>query len=1011
MTTSPYNEQALEALIEKHLTGYTTEELRKQYPSLPAFLDEQELYLTRDAYILGSPGDFDRTYALDTRRFWSFLENTQAEELDKLKALGPDWKLKILERFDRKIKREGVLRLLKKGLEVDNACFTLFYEAPAAGSARKVFDRFTQNQFSVTRQVRYSQANPLEEIDMVLFVNGIPLCTIELKNAWTGQTAAVQGISQYKNTRDASQPLLSFGRCLVHFAVDTDEVYMTTKLQGKDTVFLPFNKGNNFGKGNPVNPGGHRTAYLWEEIFDKKVLAQIIQHYMLLGGDEKDPFAKRFYIFPRYHQLDVVRKLMADVRQNGVGHTYLIQHSAGSGKSNSITWTAFQLIEIEDGDRPMFDSVIVVTDRRILDRQLKENIRSFSEIKNIVAHAHTSGDLRAALESGRRIIITTIQKFPYILNEIDSMADKRFGVIIDEAHSSQGGHTADKMNQVLGAMEINEEGEIDAQDLIVRAMEARKMRRNASYFAFTATPKTSTLERFGIRDADGGFRPFHLYSMKQAIEEGFILDVLANYTTYRSYYQLYKSIEDNPEFNTARAQRMLKAFVEKDPRTITAKARIMLDHFVEQVYNRKALQNKAKGMVVTQSIESAIRYYKALSGLLEERGHPFKILIAFSGTKSLNGIEYTESSLNGFPENETRDMFNRDEYRLLVVANKYLTGFDQPRLTTMYVDKKLQGVLCVQALSRLNRSAPKLGKKTENLFVLDFYNDVEDIKAAFDPFYTSTSLRAPTDVNVLHDLKDELDDSGIYEWEEVEEFNTLFFSKASAEQLSPLIDLAADRFKSELGLGEEQKINLKVKARHFVKVYGQVAAILPFDNLRWEKLFWFLKFLVPKMEVKEKNKIILDELLDSVDLSTYGIERVRLNEKIELDAGDTALDPPSSNPRGAHDQDEKSALDQIIRDFNDRWFSNWDATPEDKRQFFVNFLEKIRQHPDFASKYLNNPDKYTRNIAYAKILDEVVLQLRRLHVDFAKNWMDEEFKRNFMASTQRAIEGGVTPKV
>ncbi|MVZ62162.1 type I restriction endonuclease subunit R [Sphingobacterium humi] len=1001
--TTKYNEQALESLIEKYLTGYTLEELKDKSLSVGSLYESDEHYLSGKGYYIGSTLDFDKRYALDTVRFWDFLEKTQSKELAKLQV-SSDWKLKILERFDRKVKKDGVLKLLKKGLEVDNAYFNLFYEAPSASSAHSIRENFEANQFSITRQVRYSAVNTGEEIDMVLFVNGIPLVTIELKNPWTGQTAAVQGIKQYKFTRDASQPLLQFGRCLVHFAVDTDEVYMTTKLQGKDTFFLPFNKGANFGKGNPVNPNGHKTAYLWQEIFEKNQLAQIIQHYMLLEGKDKDPLSKKYYIFPRYHQLDVVRRLIADVNQKGLGETYLIQHSAGSGKSNSITWTAFQLIEIEDAEgKPMFDSVIVVTDRRILDRQLRENIKSFSDVKNIVAPAYSSSDLKQALESGKRIIITTIQKFPHVLDGIDSMNDKRFGVIIDEAHSSQGGSAADKMNQVLGTMEANEEGEVDAQDLIVRAMQARKMRKNASYFAFTATPKNSTLERFGAKQMDKSYKPFHLYSMKQAIEEGFILDVISNYTTYKSYYQLHKSIEDNPEFNTKKAQSKLKGFVEKDPRTIRAKAEIMLDHFMQHVFYKKTLDNKAKAMVVTQSIESAIRYYKTLNELLREKGSPFKIIIAFSGAKSVDGIEYTEAIMNGFPDSETKDEFDKNDYRILVVANKFLTGFDQPKLTTMYVDKKLQGVLCVQALSRLNRSAPKLGKKTENLFVLDFFNDSADIKSSFDPFYTSTSLSSETDVNVLHDLKDALDESAVYEWGEVEEFNTKFFKGVSADELSPIIDYSAQRFNNDLELNEEEKADLKIKAKHFVKVYGQLAAIITFENMNWEKLFWFLKFLIPKMKVKQREEDLLDELLESVDLSTYGIERVRLNEKLSLDDSESELDPNNANPRGAHDPGEKAELDSIIREFNERWFANWDATPDDKRLFFQTFLEKIQQHPDYESKYLNNHDNYTRDIAYNKILDQVALQMRKVQLDFAKQWLDDHFKQDFKSSTQRAI--------
>ena len=656
------------------------------------------------------------------------------------------------------IKKYGIIRLFRKGLDVDDAHFTLVYPLPLASSSENVKKNFENNQFSVTRQLRYSETNLGEEIDMVLFINGLPFSTLELKNPWTGQTAKVHGQSQYKFKRDITQPLLNFGRCMVHFVVDTDEVYMTTKLNGANTFFLPFNLGHNFGKGNPPCAFGHKTSYLWEEIFTRPSIANIIQHFVRFDGKESDPLAKKTLYFPRYHQLDVVRKIIADAGKMGTGQTYLIQHSAGSGKSNSITWAAYQLIETYPEDdsvpgnkgvsNPLFDSVVVVTDRQLLDKQLRENIKEFSEVKNIVAPAYSSSDLKKALESGKRIIITTIQKFPFIVDGIADLSNRRFAVIIDEAHSSQGGIAAGTMNQAMGIVSNEEEEEFDTQDIILEAIRSQKMKGNASYLAFTATPKPATLEKFGVQQSDGKFWPFHLYSMKQAIEEGFILDVLTNYTTYKSYYEIQKSIEDNPLYNTTKAQKKLKAFVEKDPQTIATKAEIMLYHFVTKVVNAKKLKGKAKGIVATQSIESAIRYYFALKDLLAKKGNPFRIAIAFSGSKRINGNEYTEDNLNNFPAkldtlkptdpgyitDKIARYFNKDEYRLLVVANKYLTGFDQPKITAMYVDKKLQGVMAVQALSRLNRAADNLGKKTEDLFILDFYNSTEDIKKASTRF-------------------------------------------------------------------------------------------------------------------------------------------------------------------------------------------------------------------------------------------------------------------------------------
>lgn len=1009
---SQTNEQALEAAIEKHLTGTCLEDLKSGVKeAAPAY--------NNALYKLGYPADFDMHYAIDTHYFWQFLQNTQEQELEKLKKNSPnDWERKVLERFDRLIKKHGILHLLKKGLSVEDAHLNLMYPAPLASSSDSVKQNFNANIFSSTRQLRYSKTNPLQEIDMVLFINGIPLITLELKNAWTGQNARYHGQKQYRNDRDTSQSLLQFGRCLVHMAVDTDEVYMTTKLAGKSTFFLPFNKGNNHGQGNPPNTflhgnGGHKTSYLWEEVFTKASLANIIQHFVRLDGTSKDDLKKRTLFFPRYHQMDVVRRLIDHAATNGVGHTYLIQHSAGSGKSNSITWAAYQLIETypvspdiqgsKGIEQPLFDSVIVVTDRRLLDKQLRDNIKEFSEVKNIFAPAFKSSELKSALENGKKIIITTIQKFPFIIDGISDLSDKRFAVIIDEAHSSQSGSAHDNMNRAMGKTEV-EEAE-DAQDKVLQAMRSRKMRGNASYLAFTATPKNSTLEKFGQKQEDGSFKPFHLYSMKQAIEEGFILDVIANYTTYKSYYEIEKSIQDNPEFDTKKAQKRLRAYVETSQQTIDTKAEIMLEHFIPHVVNAKKLRGKGKGMVVTQNIVTAIRYYKALKRVIEAQGSPFKIAIAFSGTKEVDGIEYTEAEMNGFAESETKDKFDTDEYRLLVVANKYLTGFDQPKLCSMYVDKKLASVLCVQTLSRLNRSAPKLGKKTEDLFVLDFFNSVDEIKTAFDPFYTSTTLSEATDVNVLHELKDAMDDIGVYEWYEVEDFVKRYFDNEDAQTLSPIIDTAANRFNFELELEDDDKVDFKIKAKQFVKIYGQMASIMPYEIVAWEKLFWFLKFLIPKLIVKDPDSEKLDALLDSVDLSSYGLQRVKLNYGIGLDDGETELDPQNPNPRGAHGgDDEKDPLDEIIKNFNERWFQGWSATPEEQKVKFINIAESVKSHPDFEAKYQNNPDPHNRELAFEKMLKEVMLARRKDELELYKLFAgDSAFKASWTQSMQRSV--------
>ena len=984
---SKTNEEALESSIEKYL-------------------------LDNHGYIKGHSKDFNKEYAIDEIRLFDFLEISQKDELEKLKR-DSDYKQKILYQLSKMISKYGVLKILKKGISIADANFTLFYPAPLISSGDETRKKFSQNQFSVTRQLTYSTQNPSLEIDMVIFINGLPIITIELKNSAMsgyGQSAKYHGINQYKKDRDPKDRLLNFARCLVHFTFDTDEAYMSTKLEKDKTIFLPFNKGDKNSAGNPSNPNGHKTAYIWEEIFSKASLADILQHFVRLDGKDTDKLESRNLYFPRYHQLDVVRKIIDDVSQNGVGKTYLIQHSAGSGKSNSITWCAYRLIEAYSAkdsmsERPIFDSVIVVTDRKILDKQLRENIANFSEVKNIIAPAFSSAELKSNLENGKKIIISTIQKFPFIVEGISDLSDKKFAIIIDEAHSSQSGTAHQKMNEAMGKKEFD--NDMDAQDMVLEIIKSRKLKNNASYFAFTATPKNSTLEKFGTKQADGSFAPFHLYSMKQAIEEGFILDVLSNYTTYKSYYEIVKSIDDNPYFRTDKAQKRLRGFVEKNPSTIATKTEIILDHFINNIVKTNKLKGKAKAMVVTADIQTAILYHKAIVKKLHAIGDPFGAIVAFSGKKELEGIEYTEDSINGFDSKDIAQNFDSDHYRLLVVANKFLTGFDQPKLCAMYVDKKLDGVLAVQALSRLNRAAPKYSKKTEDLFVLDFFNKIEDIKASFDPFYTSTSLKEETDINVLHELKAVLDDSGIYERIEVDEFFDSYFKGEEAGKLLAMIDVVADRFNSELE--DDDKADYKIKAKQFVKIYAQMASIMPYEIVEWEKLFWFLKFLVRKMVVKDKDKDMLDELLNAVDLSTYGLERVRLGTKIELDPIEAQLDPQNPNLRGAHaDEEKKDPLDEIIKNFNERWFKGWDATPEEQRAKFIHIIEKVKAHKDFEQNYEKNTDEINKKLAIAKIIDEVINNERKKELELYKLFAtNETFKLGLMENIEMALRAGV----
>lgn len=1019
MSTSKTNEQAFEALIERALIGTTLEE-RKE--SGQTDVDTQ----APDAahYYWGKPSDFEKKVALDQRRLWSFLEATQQEELDKY--VGKDLKASLEKQIDSDIRTFGIIQVLRKGVELNNIKVSLFYPKPSAADSELSKKQYASNQFSVTRQQTFSLQNPGLEIDMVLYVNGLPIFTFELKNPWTHQTAKYDGQKQYKSVeRNPKEPLLQYGRCLAHFTLDKDEVFFTTKLNLGKTFFMPFNKGlaNGQGAGNPVNAdGGYKTSYLWEHVLQKDTVADIIMNYVLFDYDEAKTQKKvphimknaKKLIFPRFHQLDVVTKLTADVAEKGVGKTYLIEHSAGSGKSNSLTWLAFKLIKVCPNsmdavrakaiDAPLYNSVIVVTDRRLLDKQITDNIKAFGQSDKIVAHADSSKDLKDAIENNKRIIITTIQKFPFICDAIADVSDHNFAVIIDEAHSSQSGVAADKLNATV--QKDADQGGGDTDELLEKLMKDRKMSSNCSYFAFTATPKKETLERFGSEDAEGKFHPFHLYSMKQAIEEQFILDVLTNYTTYKSYYELTKSIAENPEYNNDRAQKLLRQAVERDPKTIEAKADVMLTHFDAKIFRNHKLKGKAKAMVVTKDIECAILYYNALQKVCTDKKMPFKILIAFSGTKVIGGKEYTEASLNGFPDTKTAENFDSDEYRILVVANKYLTGFDQPKLCAMYIDKPLDGVLAVQALSRLNRAAPDLGKLSEDLFILDFYNTKEGIKDAFDPFYTATTLSEATDVNILHQLKNTLLSFGVFDMDEVNEFMDLYIHGAEADKWAPILDTCAERFNNEIEWEENGKADFKMKCKQFVRVYSRVAAIMEFEMLDWEKLFWFLRYLIPSLHIDKPGTVDLKDLLDSVDLNTYGLRRTSLNETITLDAGESVIDPnkPVMVNAGGNDDEPTDPLDKILADFNERWFKGWEATPDDQKAKIIGVAKAVADDEDYQTLVVGNPDQQAVAEAMITIVDRIMRKQRKGDMSLYKEYQQNEgFKHNFIGVIDRML--------
>ncbi|WP_333341564.1 type I restriction endonuclease [Microcoleus sp. T3B2] len=893
-----------------------------------------------------------------------------------------------------------MIDILRNGIKADEVNLTLYYKKPDSQLNPQAIQRYHANIFSVTRQLQYSDDRKRLSLDMAIFINGLPVITFELKNNLTKQNVQ-DAIKQYQKDRDPKEPLFSFARCLVHFAVDDELIFMTTELKGEKTIFLPFNKGQKSesnllfpdSAGNPINPNGLKTDYLWKQILTKSSLSNIIEKYVhIFKEEEKGKPEKQKLIFPRYHQLDTVRQLLSDVKTNGIGKRYLIQHSAGSGKSNSISWLSHQLVELTDTseNNPIFDSIIVVTDRVILDKQIRDTIKQFAQVKGVVeAITQGSKQLKEALEDGKKIIITTVFKFAYIVKEIQSLANKRFAIIIDEAHSSQSGSTAAKMSASLNK-ETGEEEET-TEDRILRIIEEQKLCNNASYFAFTATPKNKTLETFGIQNPDGKFYPFHNYSMKQAIEEEFILDVLQNYTTYNSYYKLQKKIEDNPQFDTKRAKKKLKRYVEGHPHAIRQKAEIMLDHFMDEVISQRKINGQAKAMVVTNGIESAIRYKLAFDTYLTEIASHYKTIVAFSGSKEVDGKSETESSMNGFPSKDIANEFKKDDYRFLIVADKYQTGFDQPLLHTMYVDKTIADIKAVQTLSRLNR-AYKPDKK--DTFILDFVNSADTIKAAFDPFYKTTILSEETDLNHLNDLQDALDAYQVYSQDQVNEFIDLFLKGIERDQLDPILDECKQTFKDDLD--ENEQADFKKKAKSFVRNYEFLVQIRPFRNPDWESLKTFLKLLVNKLP--SLNEADLSKgILESIDIESYRIER-QTTLAIQLE-GSVEIAPPPPDTSGSKYAPNIDVLSNIIQDFNAR-FGNIQWTEEDQVRRFL--FEELPAEISKDEEYQNAKqysDRQNAKITFDKKLVDKFQGFIFDHTEAYRKFTDEPDFKAWLSDT------------
>ena len=1001
--------------------------------------DIEEYLTTAGGYTKGNPSTFNREKGLDEGTFVSFIKTSQPKLWDKyVKIYGDTAEKQIVERFMKEVKQTNLLNVLRHGFMDRGIRFRAVFWKPETSLNETSRIQYEANILHCTRQLHYSLKNE-NSIDVVLFVNGIPVVSMELKCQFTGQNTA-NAINQYKFDRAGKDAIFIFKeRVLVHFAVDLTNVYMTTKLAGAHTYFLPFNQGSAGagkvgGKGNPNNENGYDTAYLWENVLCKDRLLEILQKYMHLQQefDKKTGELKsETMIFPRYHQLDVVTKLLADVKENGSGKNYLIQHSAGSGKSNSIAWLAHRLSGLHnDMDEKIFQSVIIVTDRRVLDSQLQSTVYQFDHVEGVVQKIDKNSEqLKMAINNGAGIIITTLQKFPVIYKEVNA-DNKRFAIIVDEAHSSQTGDAAKKLKRALADTEeilkeyaeMEEEDEKnrkDDEDRLLDELAAQGIHKNLSFFAFTATPKGKTLQMFGTKDAEGVYHPFHIYSMRQAIEEGFILDVLKNYMTYKMYYKILKTIDDDPELDTTAGAKAILNYETLHPHNISQKTTIMLEHFMN--ITRHKMGGRAKAMVVTPSRLHAVRYVKEFKRQIEEKGYKdLDVLVAFSGEITDDGVSYTEEGINKDKNGETikekalPEAFHTDDYGILVVAEKYQTGFDEPLLHTMFVDKKLSGVKAVQTLSRLNRTAP--GK--QDTFVLDFVNSAEDIKGSFEPFYEETVLLEETDPNVIYDMKNTLDGFRVYQTSEIEGFADLFYSDdtQTAGELGKLqgqLRPAVDRF---LALEVERQDVFKSTLAMFNRVYSYITQVCRLFDKDIHKFSVYSKFLYTMLPKGSREKVDID---DKVLLEYYKLEK-DFEGSIELEGSDGGYVPISGE--AGHKEKKKDPLTVIIDKINEKFGTQF--TEMDK--------VLVQMENDYAKQekwqdYAKNNDRSTFMLLFSKDFPTVAAEryeqndefFRRLFADpdMMKQVMDtigsvlyERLKHNVIFDPYSGVSEEATPE-
>jgi len=1009
----------------------------------------EQILLNQSGWTKGEVSDWDSNRAIIPNDTFGFIEDTQPKLWSQMSRLhGEELHAKLLEALCKELDLKGTLHVLRQGFKFYGKTFKMAWFRPAHGHNPEVEQLYAGNRLTVMRQVPCHPGSK-DTVDLLFAVNGLPVATCELKNPNTGQNWQ-HAIRQYKKDRDPNAPLFRFTkRALVHFAADPDQVHMATKLEKEKTVFLPFNRGSQpgeikCGKGNPPNPDGYRTAYLWEDVLARDSLLDILGGFMFLEHKEKKvddgkggrkTVKKKTLIFPRYHQLDSVRKLVRASRNEGAGNNYLIQHSAGSGKTNSISWLAHHLASLHDADdHKVYDCVVVISDRQVIDRQLQDAIYQIEHAQGVVKPIdEDSKQLANALVDGTKVVVTTLQKFPFVLRALlmslsegkfeslsdeekkkvqddadayrAKIADRRYAVVVDEAHSSQTGETARELKEILGAGVDHEDGEdIDMEDRLNQIMESRGRQKNLSFYAFTATPKGKTLELFGRPGPSGKPEAFHVYSMRQAIEENFIKDVLHNYTTYKAYYKLVKSAEDDPEMPKKKATRSLARFLSLHPYNIRQKTEIMVEHFRQHI--KPKLGGKAKAMVVAGSRLHAVRYMNAFNKYLKDRGytdiHP---LVAFSGTvrDPDASMEYTEPGMNtdvrtgdSIPEARLPERFDSDDYQVLLVANKYQTGFDQPKLLAMYVDKRLEGVQAVQTLSRLNRNYP--GK--EEPFVLDFVNEREDIYASFKPYFDATSLEEVSDPQQLEEIKHEMDQMQVYHWPEVDAFAEIFYKPVSKHQrkdharMEQQLQPAVDRFKE---LEEEQQQLFRDKLRGYVNIYSFLSQIMPWSDSDHEKLYSFGRFLLPHLPTGREEHIISPE--DDVALRYYRLEQVA-TDPINLDEGDDVEVKSPTDVGSGKATDEQAPLSSIIEVLNERFGT--DFTEED-RLFFEQVTEHASQNEQvIQTAKANSLDKFKLGIK--DMVDNMMIERMAKNDDIVTRYMDDkEFKQVALSHLAREI--------